>query len=84
MPLKQSAKLEVTVSGETKDKDSAVDGVIEFSKETELDKPVDVVVKWSVRRNTTMKTVTRKINPVAKDKDVEIAIESLEEEASKK
>jgi hypothetical protein len=31
-----------------------------------------------------MKTVTRKINPVAKDKDVEIAIESLEEEASKK
>ena len=84
MPLKQSAKLEVTVSGETKDKDSAVDGVIEFSKETELDKPVDVVVKWSVRRNTTMKTVTRKVNPVAKDKDVEITIESLEEEASKK
>jgi hypothetical protein len=84
MPLKQSAKLEVTVSGETRDKDSAVDGVIEFSKEAELDKPVDVVVKWSVRRNTTMKTATRKINPVAKDKDVEILIEDLEAEAAKK
>ena len=84
MPLKQSAKLEVTVSDETKDKDSAVDGVIEFSKEAELDKPVDVVVKWSVRRNTTMKTATKKINPVAKDKDVEILIEDLEAEAAKK
>jgi hypothetical protein len=84
MPLKQSAKLEVTVSGETKDKDSAVDGVIEFPKDVELDKPVDVLVKWTVRRNTTTKTATRKINPVAKDKDVEIHIEELEADAAKK